>query len=145
MPKRITIENAELTLTLAGKAYAFNWVNSVVINDPRENILSNSPQNNGKGIVYRQNLTTPVATEMVVREVPAELFDVLKEAFEDQNRVDFLLYDKVVGDQYTLDESVIRSNPSNLSLGESDSSFDVSLNISTSTSRFKHKPSVDGE
>ena len=143
MPKRITIENAELTATFNGIAYSFPWVNQVSINDPRENILSNSPQGSGSGIVYRQNLTTPVASEMVVREVPTELFTLMKAAFESQDRVDFLLYDKNAGDQYTLDDSVIRTNPSNLNLGESDASFDIALNISTSTSRFNHKPPVD--
>ena len=143
MPKRITIENAELSIVFGENAYSFDWVTSVVINDPRENVLANSPQGRGDGIVYRNGTTTPVATEMVVREVPGELYSLMKDAFENQDRVDIMLYDKVAGDQYTLDDSVIRTNPSNLNLSEGEDSFDVPLNVSTTTNRFTHTPTVE--
>ena len=140
MAKRITIENAELTATIAGIAYSFPWVTSVTIADPRENVLANSPQSHGDGIVYRTGLTVPVTADMIVSEVPTDLLEMLKAAFENQTRVDFLLYDKNVGDQYTLDQSVIRTNPSNLNLTEGEETFNIQLNTSTASSRFNHKP-----
>ena len=85
MPKRITIENAELSIVFGQQAYSFCWVTSVVINDPRENVLANSPQGCGDGIVYRNGTTQPVATEMVVREVPGDLYGLMKDAFEIKN------------------------------------------------------------
>ena len=143
MAKRITIENAELTMTIGGSAYAFPWVVSVNIADPRENVLATSPQSTGDGIVYRTGISTPVTSDMIVREVPTALFNLMKQAFELQQRVDILLFDKNVGDQYTLDESVIRTNPSNLTMGEGESTFDVTLNLSTATGRFGHKPPIE--
>lgn len=143
MPKRITIENAELSVTISGVAYTFPWVTSVSINDPRENVLSMSPQETGDGIVYRTGTTQPVVADFVLREVPAEVFDLLKDAFKDQSRVDWLLFDNKAGDQYTLDESIIRTNPSNVELSEGEETFNVNVNTSCAGNRFGHKPPAD--
>lgn len=143
MPKRITIENAEMSLTFGNQAYSFPWVNSGSIQDPRENVLSISPQGQGDGVVYRNGITTPVLGDFVVREVPEDLFNAMKSAFENQDRVEMLLYDKNVGDQYTMGQSIIRSNPSNLNLSEGEETFDVMLNLSCAANRFGHKPPVD--
>ncbi len=143
MPKRITIENAELSVTFGDVAYTFPWVTSVSINDPRENVLSMSPQETGDGIVYRTGTTLPVVADMVVREVPADVYELMKTAFKDQTRMDFLLFDNKGGDQYTLDEAIIRTNPSNLELAEGEDTFNVLVNTSCSANRFNHKPPSD--
>ena len=143
MGKRITIENAQLTLTMQGVAYGFPWVNSVVINDPRENILATSPQGHGNGIVYRQGTTAPINADFIVREVPAELFDVMVSAFEKQTRFDVLMYDKNIGDQYAMGDCIMRTNPSNVDVSEGEETFDVAMNTNCPASLFKHSPPAD--
>lgn len=143
MTKRITIENAELTATFDGVAYIFPWVTQISIQDPRENVLSTSPQGKGDGVVYRTGTTLPVVADFIVREVPEELFDKLTEAFSSQDRVDFLLFDKSGGDQYTLEAGVIRTNPSNVDVAEGEDTFNVMMNVSCAGNRFKHKAPKD--
>lgn len=143
MTKRATIENAELTLTLDDVAYKFEYVSSLNINDPRENALSISPQGTGDGIPYRNNTTQPVTADMVVRDLPAALFAALKVAFEEQERIDMLLFDKIIGDQYTLDNAILAGNPSNLGSIEGEAAFDVTVNVRCSANNFEHKPPAD--
>ena len=143
MGKRVTIENAELTITFDDLAYKFEWVNSVTINDARENTLVVSPQGTGNGIPYRNGVTTPVTADFVVREISTEMFGLLSKAFEDQERVDILLFDKLSGDQYTLDDAIIRSNPSNVDVAEGEDSMNVMVNTNCTPNQFKHKPPVE--
>jgi hypothetical protein len=53
------------------------------------------------------------------------------------------LFDKIVGDQYTFDECILRSNPSNVDVSEGEDTFNVLVNTNCSSPNFLHKPPTD--
>lgn len=140
MAKRTTIENAELTITLNDQSYVFPWVQSVAIADPRENTLSASPQGTGIGLAYQANTNQPVTGDMIVRDISTELFGLLIAAFENQERCDFMLFDKLAGDQHVLNNSVIRTNPSNVTVAEGEEALNIALNVSCAQNQYTHTP-----
>lgn len=140
MSGKITLENASLTATYNDEAYTFPNVINITLTDPRENVLSASPQGNGDGIPYRTGLTLSCDNNFTIRDVPYPLLKILKKAFENQERIDFMLYDQKSNDGYELNASTIRNNISNLNVVEGESALDVPLNTQCVPKNFKHIP-----
>ena len=141
--KKITIENASLTASINDIDYDFGFITSITLTDPRENSMSVSPQGKGDGLVFRINTTAPCTNDFIIRSLSSELYTALTTAFEEQTRIDFLLYDTNGGDQYELGQSVIRMNPSNASITEGEEALNVLLNTSCPPLRWKHTPSEE--
>lgn len=139
---RVTIENANLSLRVNDVAYEFPNVSNITINDPSENTLSVSPQQNGAGVVYRTGTTSPVTAEFVVRELPQALFIQLIELFKLQGRCAVLLYDSLTGDNYEFTNAVLRTNPSNGTFAEGEEQLNVPFNIAAPQNFFKHTPAL---
>ena len=134
----ITIENATVTAILNEQEYIHDFVTNITINDPKENMLSVSPQGGGIGVVYRNNTTAPIDTALTVRDLPVELIDLYKTAFKEQLRVDFMIINTATGERYDLNKSIVKSNPTNTTISEGESSLDVILNIITPPAKADH-------
>jgi hypothetical protein len=134
----ITIENATVTATVDCVRYVNVFVTNIEINDPRENSLTVSPQGGGQGIAYRTNTTSAVETGLTVRDLAIALTDLYKGAFADQTRVDFMIVNTASGERYDLNNSIVRSNPTNSTISEGDTALDVAINISTPPASFQH-------
>ena len=139
MTKPITIENAELSITIDGTSYSFDNVTSITIADPRENTMVASPQGKGNGLTYRTGTSSAIAADFIVRDVPADLFEAVADLYNDQGEFDCLLFDNLSGDEYTFDSCIMRTNPSNRSIAEGEGSFDVPVAINCTPNNFKHK------
>ena len=134
----ITIENASVTASLNSVRYVHTFVTNIVINDPRENVLSVSPQKVGIGIVYRNNTTSAIACGLTVRDLDIELQNLYKDGFDKQTRIDFMITDTNTGERYDLNNSVVRSNPANSTISEGETSLDVAINFTTPPATFDH-------
>lgn len=140
-----TIEFAQVSVTgvESGVTYDHDFVTNITINDPRENAMAVSPQGGGKGIVYRNGTTSAVTADMVARGMPAELLAFYKEAFDKRLRLDVIVIDSQTGERYDLNESIMRTNPINTTIGEGEGSLDQGLNFATPPAHFRHVgPSV---
>lgn len=139
---RTTIENASLSLTVNNVGYEFSSVINIAIADPQENTMSGSPQGKGEGVIYRTGTTQAVTSDMTVREVPKELYQVLIAAYKAQTRIQVLLFDQITGDNYQFNSAVIRNNPSNGTFAEGEEQLNVPLNIACPPHKFIHDPAV---
>ncbi|HDM8140700.1 TPA: hypothetical protein P0E12_004990 [Vibrio harveyi] len=142
MARRTTIENAQMVLTddETDQAYQFEWVTSITLTDPRENVLAVSNQDVGDGVVYRTGTGQAGTADMIVRDVPANIFKLMKAGFQKQKRFTLMIFDKQNGDQHDVGKAIIRSNPSNTTIADGDASLDVPLNLSFPPARWDHKP-----
>ena len=146
---KITIENASLTMTtvpsaLAGLfteevSYEFDFVTDISIEDPTENAMTVSPQGGSDGLTYRVNTMSPVSLSMVIRDVPAELLKVIKDAHSsNRNRVDFMILDINTNERYDLNNCCIINNPSNTSISEGEESLDIVVNAVCAPKNLEH-------
>jgi hypothetical protein len=146
---RITIENASVTLTTVAstlpdlfqgeETYTFPFVTNITIADPTENGMTVSPQGGSNGLSFRLNTTSPVAIEMIVRDLPTELLTVLRQAHgENRNRVDFMILDTNTEERFDLNDCLITSNPSNTAVSEGEESLDVGVTAVCAPKNFSH-------
>ena len=135
----ITIENATVTATSNSVRYVHQFVTNIEINDPRENNLTVSPQGGGVGIPYRTNTTSSIQTGLTVRDLAIELINLYKDAFDNQDRIDFMITNTATGERYDLNNSIVNTNPTNSTISEGDTSLDVSINISTPPAFYNHE------
>jgi hypothetical protein len=134
----LTIENATVTATLNGLRYVHNFVTSITIADPRENALTVSPQSGSNGIAYRTGTTSAVNGDMVARGLEVPLAEMYKKAFNEQDRIDFMIVDAATGERYDLNNALIRTSPINTTITEGESSLDVMINFSCPPADYDH-------
>lgn len=135
----MSIENATVTVTDENNVrYVHDFVTNITITDPRENVLSSSPQGGGKGIAYRTGNTSQVTTDMIVRGLPVGLVNLYKKAFKNKSRLDVMIVDARTNERYDLNDSIVRSNPTNATITEGEATLDQSINFGTSPSGFDH-------
>ena len=137
---KMTIENATVTATVDGVRYVHDFVTSISINDPRENALSVAPQGEGDGVVFRTGTTSSITLDMIVRNMPIEMAGLYMELFGTQERVDFMIVNSATGERFDLNNSILRTNPSNVSITEGEGSLDVAINASCPPNGFSHTP-----
>jgi hypothetical protein len=140
----LTIENATVTATFAnGIRYVHDYVTSITINNPSENALAVSPQGTGDGIPYKVNTTQPVVLDMIVRKVAAEFLTAYKEAHKSQERISFMITDVESGERYDLNNSIIRTDPTNRTITDGEGALDIPLNANTAQRNFNHVSGAD--
>ena len=135
---KISIENAVVTATADGVEYHHDFVTNITINDPRENVLTTSPQGGGNGLNYRTNISAPISLEMTVRNLPVELTDLYKIAFDKLTRLDFMILDGLTGERYSINRAILRTNPMNTQIAEGEASLDVMISASAPNAYFTH-------
>lgn len=140
----ISIANASVTITdqLSGVTYAHGFVTNITIAEGKINNLTVSPQGGGKGIVYGTNLTTPVLTDIVVRDTPVELAEYYKTAFHNQKRFDVMIMDTATNERYDINEAIIRESPRSTNIAEGEASLDQAIGFASPPAYFTHTPSV---
>jgi hypothetical protein len=134
----LTIENATVTATLNGLRYVHSFVTNITIADPRENALTVSPQSGSNGIAYRTGTTSAVTGEMTARGLEVPLADMYKKAFNDQERIDFMIVDSATGERYDMNNALVRTNPLNTTITEGESSLDVAINFACPPADYNH-------
>ena len=134
----ITIENATVTVTVNDVEYVHAFVTNVTIADPLQNMLSVSPQGGGIGIVYRTGTTSPVVTNLTVRDLAVALKNLYKNAFKNQTRIDLMIVNTATQERYDFDNSIVQDNPVNSTISEGETALDVAIIFQTPPSTFDH-------
>lgn len=138
----INIANASVTITNAESSvtYAHEFVTNITIVEGRTNNLTVSPQGGGKGIAYSTGLTTPVLTDMVVRDTPIELMEYYKVAFDKQLRFDVMILDTATNERYDINYAIIRDSPRSATITEGETSLDQAIGFASPPAHFTHAP-----
>lgn len=148
---KISIQSASVVVTdvTSGVSYSHDFVTNITINNPRARELTVSPQGFGKGIQFATGLTSPIATDMVVRGMPNELAAFYINAYTGSNtdrdrRFDVMILDTVTGERYDLNNSIIRNDPRNMTVQEGEAGLDQALGFSTPPTGFAYTaPTVE--
>lgn len=136
----ISIKNAAVTITdQDGNQYHHDYVTNIAINNPRENALAISPQS-GKGIKFENNITQPVAIDLIVRGMPADMVTFYTTVFESGERIDIAIVDASTGEHYYQNDAVIKSDPRNATISEGEASLDQPLAFIGPQASYSHGP-----
>lgn len=138
----ISIANASVTITNAENSttYAHEFVTNITIVEGRANNLTVSPQGGGKGITYSTGLTTPVLTDMVVRDTPIELVEFYKIAFDKALRFDVMIVDTLTNERYDVNYAIIRESPRSTTITEGETGLDQAIGFASPPAYFTHTP-----
>jgi hypothetical protein len=124
---KITIENATVTMTYNDVPYVHDFVQSISINDPRENNLTVSPQGGSRGLIFRTGLNAQATVDSTVRDLEGALVQLYQRLWENQDRFDFQVLDSATGERYDFTDCIIRTSVLNAAISEGEGSFDVPL------------------
>lgn len=141
----IQIGNAKVTMSVGGVDYNHEHTINVTINNPRQNNLDSSPQDAGDGYNYQTGIDQPVTATLTLRHLARALKNMLKSAYKNGTRIDFLIYDSVTGDQYTMDECIVQSDPRNTAIGEGAEVFNVDVSLQCTYNNFDDADGDDDE
>lgn len=139
----IQVGNAKVTFTIGGTSYDHNHTINVNINNPRQNNLDASPQDYGDGYNFQTGIDQPVTATLTLRHLSKNLRNTLKSAYKNGTRIDFLIYDSVTGDQYTMDQCIVQSDPRNKAIGEGAEVFNVDVSLQCTYNNFDDSDGTD--
>ncbi|UKA23386.1 hypothetical protein IHC92_20760 [Photobacterium damselae subsp. damselae] len=133
----ITLPNAEVSIEINETNYTFKQSISIETNDPRVVRLLASPQNNSDGLVQIDNLEQSATFAFVVREVPRDLHNVIKKAWEKRMRIKASVIDLSNGRTLSARQAIISTNPINRTINGSANDQDIRLNLQVTPNNLK--------
>lgn len=138
MSEVIKIATGRASIDVNGKNYHFPHCVSWTISNPIENGLIASPQGETDGIPTKSNLSAPASSAGVLREVPKDILQLMKNCYDNQTRIRFTLFDSESGRQVVQEKSLIRQDPMNASIAEGDDNFNVGVDFICTPKNQKH-------
>lgn len=129
MSEVIKIDTATSSITLGDVVYEMNHLVSWTINNPVENDLIVAPNDSSDGIAKKTNTSQPVMATGVVRELTQEYIQLLTQAYKNQTRFRFVLFDIESGRQEKMDNAILATDPTNFAVSDSDDTFNTTLVI----------------
>jgi hypothetical protein len=115
-------------LTVNGVNYQFVHVNSVGVEPSERKRLSRGANAGNKtGFVYREGVREADVVTVTLPDVSAALYNVLVEAYNDEERVDFSAVSQRDGSSKAAKDAIISQKPQQLTMDESPESADVAL------------------
>lgn len=122
-----------------GQNYEFSDIDSVVYTYNQKNhLVRGANAKNKVGIVSREGLKTPDVAEYTVLDCSKDVYLLLLDLFEKEERVDAFFIDDETGEYFIFKNAIIRDKPRQTSIGEEDTttsfmfaveSFDVKEKI----------------
>ncbi len=113
-----------------GQSYSFTHVNEVTIEDPENTKLTRgSNASNKLGLVYKEGIKDPKRVTCTIMDMSIELKEVLDQAYENKDRLDFFAISRVDGSSKMAKNAVLCQMPQQLALEDSAESMNVSLSF----------------
>jgi hypothetical protein len=133
----ITLPHVETSISIdGGELYIFNTVLSIEVENGLTKKLLNSPQDNSDGLVMTDGLTGSMSVKFIVREVPNDIMRSFESAWKDDKRVSIDVVDLQTGKNLSINKGLIVADPDNVKIEESDSVYDVALDINVTRRNF---------
>lgn len=85
----------------------------------------------------RSQLTSSIAIAAIHREVPKDIQQLLRDSFTNLARIGYSLLDPTNGKIISANNAIITTDPENRIIDESDTAYDVLLNIEVTPNNFK--------
>lgn len=120
--------DCDFSVTIRGVAYAFIHVASVSIDDPEStNLTRGANAGNKIGIAFTEGVAEPKRVTVPALDIPKEMFDLLKDVYKTKERVDFNCISRADGSSKIAKNSVLGTEPMQLTMDETPDSMQVSL------------------
>lgn len=120
--------DCDIGLTIDGVNYEFEHVDSVTIEDPVRNRLTRGANAGNKtGLSYLEGVKEAKTITVSVISVPMELHGILKEAFQNQTRMDFFCVSRLDGSSKLAKKAVLSQEPQQLTLDDTPESLNTEL------------------
>jgi hypothetical protein len=102
------------------------------IEDPQaKHLTRGSSTTNKRGIIITEGTKDPRVITITLIAPAAEYLKMFKEIYNDEERVDFSIIDRVNGSKRTLKEAIIQKEPMQATMGEGADELNISLVIET--------------
>lgn len=122
------IYNCDIGFTYNGVNYDLTHVDSFVIEDPeRTRLIRGANAGNKTGLHYKEGIKEAKTITITILEMTAEIYGLLKSAFDNKDRLDFYCVDRTDGSSKIAKNAVLSQEPKQLSLDESPESMNVAL------------------
>ncbi len=120
--------DCDFGLTLGGVNYDFEHVNNLTIEDPEKTkLIRGGNASNKTGLVYKEGLKDAKTITVTIIGMPAELHNLLKQAYADRTRMDCFCISRVDGSSKIAKNSVLSQEPKQLTLDEGAESMNTAL------------------
>ncbi len=124
--------NCDFGIKLNGQNYDFDQIDSMVIEDPEQNVLTRgSNAKNKVGLAYKQGLKEPKTITVTIVGMSKSIADLLMAAWEAQTRMDVFCVDGGDGSSRIGKNCILRDRPRQLTIDESAESMNVALAFQT--------------
>lgn len=123
-----------------GLNYDFDHVDSLVIEDPETTkIIRGANATNKLGLIYKEGVKEPKTMTVTIIGMSAALYNVLLEAYENEERLDAYCISRIDGSSKMATDAVLSQQPMQLSVDESAESMNVTLAFVTFNLKENHK------
>lgn len=122
------IYDCDFGVTINGVNYDFTHVNMITIEDnEKTRLVRGANAGNKLGFPYKEGLREAKIWTISTIDMGKELFDLLKEAYHEQTRVDCYCIARPDGSSKIAKNAVLSQEPQQLTVDESSDSLNVSL------------------
>jgi len=120
--------DCDFGVTLNGVNYDFEHVENLQIEDPERTRLTRGANTGNKlGIAYKEGLKEAKTITLTVIGMPAELHNLLKQAYKDKTRLDCYAVSRVDGSSKIAKNAILSQEPQQLTMDESAESMNTAL------------------
>lgn len=120
--------DCDFGVTLDGVNYDFEHVENLQIEDPeRTRLIRGGNAGNKTGLVYKEGIKEAKTITLTVIGMPAELHNLLKQAYADKKRVDCYAVSRVDGSSKIAKNAILSQEPKQLTLDDSAESMNTAL------------------
>jgi hypothetical protein len=122
------IYDCDFGVTLNGVNYDFEHVENLQIEDPeRTRLVRGGNAGNKTGLVYKEGIKEAKTITVNVIGLSAELYGLLKTAYEARTRLDCFVVSRVDGSSKIAKNSILSQEPKQLTLDDSAESMNTAL------------------
>jgi len=122
------IYNSDFGILLTGVKYAFTHVQNMTIEDPENTKLVRGANGGDKvGLVYKEGLKEPKKITVTIIGLSLELKAALDTAYANKSRMDVWCIDRSDGSSKTAKNSILSTQPQQLTIDENSDSMNVAL------------------
>lgn len=119
---------SDFVIVIRGVTYQFTHVENFTMEDPETtDLIRGSNAGNKEGLPYKTGLKEPKTATLTVIGMPMEVHNLLKEVYENKERVDAGAVSRVDGSSKMLKNAILRQSPKQLTMDDSAESLNTSL------------------
>ena len=134
------IYSCSFGVKIEGVSYTFPHVMDMKIEDPENTkLVRGANAGNKTGLIYKDGLKDAKKLTMTIIGMTADIYTLLKGAYDNQTRVDVFCIDNSDGSSKIGTDSIMAQMPQQLSVDESTESMNVALAFETFNLTETHK------